>query len=348
MARVEYEAKREWLINTVAAMLRLPVDSREDGIQWAQGLSDAVLEHLRTSSRAEVATIYQRMHQAQIAAQNDPEVVAARHQAQVETARRIFEAFFSKNPQVPDNVGTRKALIDRATSLSDDGIINLEHLNEAAQLLIAERTIKPKQILTAAELKQQAVKDLETFKQAAIHLGFATNVANEGLVKQKLGSGYSVSDIARAITNGLQLSPVGEAELEERNESERREIIEEISSTRVMTMQDKAKLDCMTLDQLRAEVAKVREERRLRQMTGSELRAHIRGQQVDRTEKLPDDYTKAQLELMLEIEDGRNTFKDLCKRYGWRAVEERMLGYVKPEIAGVVRTLRHEFDTERV
>jgi len=267
----------------------------------------------------------------------------------------IWQSFFSQHPEIADSHANRKALFERGLSLSDDDTVRPTHLEDAAKLLIAERAITPKRIPTAAELKQQAAKDLETFQQAAIQLGFSNNAANQQEVAT-LGFGYSIDDIAKAISsNTLHVSPVGDAEQQQRDERERHEILEEIIGARIITRQDRLKFESMPLEHLRAEVARIREERRLRSLTGTELRAHIRSQQVDQTETLPDDYTKAQLELMLATDDtgkifkeGRNAFKDLCKRYGWRAIEERMGGYKPPAIAGVVRQIRHEFDMERV
>src|SRR5882762_1117053 len=124
----------------------------------------------------------------------------------------IWQSFFSQHPDIADSHANRKALFERGLSLSDDDTVRPTHLEDAAKLLIAERAITPKRIPTATERKQQAAKDSETFQEAAIQLGFSNNAANQQEVAT-LGFGYSIDDIAKAISsNILQLSPVGEVE----------------------------------------------------------------------------------------------------------------------------------------
>jgi hypothetical protein len=191
----------------------------------------------------------------------------------------IWETFSSKHPEVANDTAHRQALENRASSLSDDGFADLEHLNEALQLLIQEGTIKPKKVLTAAELTHQAAKDSQTFQQAAIQLGFAANTANENLVRQVLGSGYSVSDIAQAISsNAVRLSPVGEAERQQRDEKERRyligEILDDYAVDENLREAKRRQLDRpdMTLQNLRQQVAVIRERTRLHQLTPTQIR----------------------------------------------------------------------------
>lgn len=282
--------------------------------------------------------------------QQSPEV--ARIQAQ-----QVWEGFFSRHLDIPDNDATRRALFERGLSLSDDEMVRPAHLDEAAKLLIAEGTIRTKKVLTAAELKQQAAKDLETFKQAAIQFGFSNNSANQQLAREVLGLGYSISDIAQAITNGLRLSPVGEAEQQQRSEHERQEILEEIIGARILTAQDKLKFESMPLEQLRAEIAQIREERRMRNMTGQELRAYLRQRQQPSpaVPELPNHIKRADLiELLNSVDspdanraielldgksfaNGKEAFRYVCDKFGFDAVNQRLGTYVKPQIAGIVR-----------
>jgi hypothetical protein len=344
---------REQLVKSVVG--RLPDADRANAIQWAESLSDGVLEHLRTSSTTEVNTIYQRMR----AAQQDPEVLARRHEAEVATARRILDGFFLKHPEVADNVATRQALVRRASTLPDNGIITLEHLEEALQLLVVEGTVKAKKIPTAAERKAQQAQDRQTFQIAARKYGFADNEANFKFIVATLGPGFSENQIPQIQS---QLAPVGPEEQQDRDEQERQEIIEEISGSRVMPMQDKAKLEGMPLDQLRVEVAKVRDERRLRQMSGTELRAYIRGQQQPSpaAPELPNYVGRDDLIAVLNCTDGsefpdlldrkifangRQAFEYLCSKWGFDVVNKRLGVHVAPsEIAGIVREVVHPFD----
>ncbi len=289
--------------------------------------------------------------------QQSPEVA----RIQVE---RVWAFFFHHHPEIADLDAHRKALYERALSLSDDDIVRPAHLDEAAKLLIAEGTIKAKKIPTAAELKQQAAKDSETFRQAAVQLGFSDNEANRRMVA-KLGSGYSVADIAQSIRNGLQLSAVGEAEQQQRDEQERQEILEEIIGARIITRQDRLKFESMPLQQLRSEVARIREERRLHGLTGQELRAHIRSQQQQPSltvPELPNYIARADLlELLnslgspdgsraIELLDGKSfangkeAFHYVCDKYGFDAVNKRLGTYAKRQIAGIVREIVHPFD----
>jgi hypothetical protein len=204
--------------------------------------------------------------------QQSPEV--ARIQAQ-----QVWEYFFSHHLEIADNAANRKALFERGLSLSDDEMVRPAHLDEAAKLLIAEGIIKTKKVLTAAELKQRAVKDLETFKQCAIQLGFAANTANENLVRQVLGSGYSVGDIAHAIhSKALQLSSVGEVEQQQRDDKERRDLIGQIlddyavdENLREAKRRQLERPD-ITLENLRNQVAVIRERARLHEMTPAQIR----------------------------------------------------------------------------
>src|SRR6267142_276200 len=63
--------------------------------------------------------------------QQSPEV--ARIQAE-----RVWGAFFFKHQEISDNAANRRALFQRGLSLSDDDIVRIPHLEEAAKLLIAE------------------------------------------------------------------------------------------------------------------------------------------------------------------------------------------------------------------
>jgi hypothetical protein len=270
------QAKREWLVNTVAAMLRLPVDSAEDGVRWAQGLSDAVLEHLRSSSRAEVAKIYQAMRAAQNAAQQDPEIIAAKQRATAAEAERIWAAYFHRHPELKDCQANRQIIYNYALSLADDAnSITREHLEEASKLPNLAR----QKVLTAAERNQQAAKDSETFNKAALQLGFSANTANEKLVKDVLGSGFSVYDIAQAISsNAIQLSRVGEAEQQQRDEKERCDLIGQILDDYAVdgdlreAKRHQLERPDITLDNLRQQVAVIRERQRLHEMTPAQIR----------------------------------------------------------------------------
>jgi hypothetical protein len=340
MVRTETRTREDLVSNIVEKLPYPPAELTK----WLGQFSNGILEHLADSTVPELIKIYREMRRAQIDLQRDPEIIASQQRVLQAQTERILAGLFHRY-QISDCQAHRKALYDRALSLSDGVRVSPAHLEEAAKLLISEHAIKQERIPTAAERHRQQAQDAEAFKQAARQHGFSANTANEKLV-ETLGSGFTVEDIAEAISsNRLQLAPVGSEEQEQRDENERQEILEEIIGGRIITPQDKIKFQSMPLEQLRTELVGIREERRLRGMTGSELRAHIRSQHIDRTEKLPADYTKDQL--LLIIEGNPQEFKDLCRRYGWKAIEERVGGYADPKIAGVVHNLRHEFDAQQ-
>jgi hypothetical protein len=262
-----------------------------------------------------------------------------------------WKRVFARHPDIPDHEANRKAIYDFAFSLSDGTTITFANLDEAAKTHPSLHR-QDRHFATAENAKQDE-QTLRTFcRDHRVQFHFAAL----NMLRNLYGGGFKPIAIDQALQSGkISFVPASDEDIARWDYDDAQELLEEIIGARIITQQDRLKFESMSLEQLRLEVARIREERRLQSLTGQELRAHIRSQQVDRTEKLPDDYTKAQLELMLATDDtgkifkeGRNAFKDLCKRYGWRQVEERMSGYTQPAIAGVVRTLRHEFDTERI
>jgi hypothetical protein len=255
----------------------------------------------------------------------------------------IWKRLFARHPDIPDHEANRKAIYDFAFSLSD-GTITFANLDEAAKIHPALNR-RDKHFATAENAKQ----DEETLRTFCRDHRLQFNFAALNMLRNVYGGGFKPIAIDQALRSGkISFVPASDEDIARWDAEDAQELLEEIIGARIITQQDRIKFESMPLEQLRSEVAGIREERRLRSLSSAELRAHIRSQQVDRTEKLPDDCTKAQLELMLEIEDGRNAFKDLCKRYGWRQIEQRMGPYTPPAIAGVVRQIRHEFDKERI
>lgn len=257
---------------------------------------------------------------------------------------RVWKRLFARHPDIPDHEANRIAIYDFAFSLSD-GTITFANLDEAAKTH-PELNRQDKHFATAENAKQ----DEQTLRKFCRDRRLRFNFAALNMLRNVCGGGFKQIAIDQALQSGkVSFAPASDEDIArwdaEDEAKERSEILEEILGARILTAQDKIKCEVMPLEQLRIEITKVREERQLRQLTGAELRAHIRCQQVDRTEKLPADYTKDQL--LLIIEANPQEFKDLCSRYGWRQIEQRV-GYTSPRIAGIVRNLRHEFDAQTV
>src|SRR6266403_139246 len=89
---------------------------------------------------------------------NTPEVIKRQQEMQqkiddIETDR-LWTRFFFKNPGIRETTANRKMIFEYALSLSDDGIVRFEHLDEAAKTLRGLDRQRVKQPPTPANLKQ--------------------------------------------------------------------------------------------------------------------------------------------------------------------------------------------------
>jgi len=140
-------------------------------------------------------------------AAQDPQIVASLRQVDEINAERVWTRFFFKHPEVSDNVANRNLIFNYALSLSDDGVVTFEHLDEAAKTLPGLDRQKVKQIPTATNLKQ----DEETLHQFCRAKRLEPNVAALNLLRQEYGAGFNSDQVSQASQSGLiRLGPASE------------------------------------------------------------------------------------------------------------------------------------------
>jgi hypothetical protein len=149
---------------------------------------------------------------------NDPTVIAQREQIAQAEAENVWRQFFLRHLEIKDHAGNRKMLFDRALSLSDDGVVRLQHLHEAATVSGLDRQ-EVKKPLTVANLRQDA-ETLRKFCRGR----FQFNTAALDLLREKFGAGFTAVEIDQALQAHLiSFRPASEEELVEY----RREVADE-------------------------------------------------------------------------------------------------------------------------
>src|SRR5882762_4224899 len=123
----------------------------------------ATRSELQSKSIQELEKVLDDSLMAGIRAQaaQDPQIVARLRQAAQINEERSWSLFFFKHPEIADIDANRKMLFDYGLSLSDDGVVTFDFLDEAAKTLPGLDLQKVKQLPTAANLKQ----DEETLYQ---------------------------------------------------------------------------------------------------------------------------------------------------------------------------------------
>jgi hypothetical protein len=123
---------------------------------------------------------------------------------------RLWSLFFFKHPEISDIVANRKLLFDYALSLSDDGVVTFEHMDEAAKTLPGLDRQKVRQLPTASNLKQDE-KILQEYCRAN---RLEPNTAALTMLRQQFGAGFTFAQIDQALQSGLiQLNPASEEDI---------------------------------------------------------------------------------------------------------------------------------------
>jgi hypothetical protein len=183
---------------------------------WADRLPDTVLEHLAglETSPSDLVKIYREMRRSELNASKDPE--HQRHQQEVSRIQteRVWDKFFFLHPDLKNIDGNRNPLLNRAASLSDDGVVRIQHLDEAFALLVAEgfgfARQDIKQPATAANLKQ----DEETLRKYCRANRRQSNTAALNMLRQQYGGAFKPSVIDQALQSGLiQLGPASDEDI---------------------------------------------------------------------------------------------------------------------------------------
>ena len=146
---------------------------------------------------------------ALIRAESERRVAAERRPAEVE---RAWIDFFRRHPELVDHIGNRQLLFNYALSLSDDGVVTIKHLDEAAATLPGLSRQKVKQPLTTANLKQ----DEEILQKYCRVSRLQPNTAALNLLRGKFGAGFNQVEIEQALQSRLiNLGPASDEALAE-------------------------------------------------------------------------------------------------------------------------------------
>jgi hypothetical protein len=260
----------------------------------------------------------------------------------------VWKRLFARHPDIPDHEANRKAIYDYAFSLAD-GTITFANLDEAAKTHPSLNR-QDKHFATAENAKQ----DEETLKQFCRDHRLQFNFAALNMLRHVYGGGFKPIAIDQALQSGqISFVRANDEDVARWDTEDAQELVEEIVGARIMTRQDRLKFESMPLEQLRAEVVRIREERRLRRMTGTELRAYLRQQRPVQTHTSElDDMSRDNILLSIEASErekeggGADYIRRLLRQFGPDAVNQKLNngGYVKPQIAGIVREVVHPFD----
>ena len=166
-------------------------------------------QRLSAMRTAELDDFMDKQNLALIRAESERRVAAERRPAEVE---RAWIDFFRRHPELVDRTGNRQMLFNYALSLSDDGVVTLKHLDEAAATLPGLIRQKVKQPLTTANLKQDE-ENLQKYCRAS---RLQPNTAALNLLREKFGAGFDHVQIEQALQSGLiNLGPASDEALAE-------------------------------------------------------------------------------------------------------------------------------------
>src|SRR5229473_1701195 len=166
-------------------------------------------QQLLAKPTAELEQIADQQALEHYQAQAERRVAAERRPAEVE---RAWIDFFRRHPELRDVQSNRQFLLEYALSLSDDGVVTIKHLDEAAATLPGLSRQKVKQPLTTANLKH----DEETLQKYCRASRLQPNIAALNLLRGKFGAGFNQVEIEQALQSGLiNLGPASDEALAE-------------------------------------------------------------------------------------------------------------------------------------
>ncbi len=201
---------------------------REQLIDLLVTRTSATRERLERESTDELEKALDRSLLAGIRAEtmNSPEALKRQQEIDAINAERLWTRFFFKHPKLRDTVANRKMLFEYALSLSDDGVVRFQHLDEAAKTLPGLDHQKVKQVPTASNLKQ----DEETLRQFCRASQLEPSTAALNLLRQEYGAGFDSAQIGNALRSGLvNLGPASDEILQEAAEERQDYLVNQAS-----------------------------------------------------------------------------------------------------------------------
>lgn len=189
-------SRREQLLNLLVARTTASRDRLQR--MSTDELEEALSKSLLAGIRKEV--------------ENSPEILARQQEIDDIETDRLWTRFFFKNPGIRETTANRKMIFEYALSLSDDGIVRFEHLDEAAKTLRGLDRQRVKQPLTAANLKQ----DEEILRQFCRTNSLEPSTAALNMLRSEYGAGFDSAQINQALQSGsIRLGPASAKILQE-------------------------------------------------------------------------------------------------------------------------------------
>jgi len=159
-------------------------------------------------------------------AAQSPAIQQRQRQVDEIQAERIWSRFFFKHPEISDIAANRKMIFDYALSLSYDGVVTFEHLDEAARTLPGLDRQRIKQPPTATNLEQ----DKKTLRDFCKANRLEPSTAALNLLRQEYGAGFNFAQVGNALRSGLiMLGPASDEILREAQEERQDYLVNQAS-----------------------------------------------------------------------------------------------------------------------
>src|SRR5260370_26348411 len=143
---------------------------------------------------------------------NSPEILARQQEIDKINAEILWGNFFFRDQDLRASIAKRRMIFENALSLSDDGVVRYEHLDEAAKTLQGLSRQRVKQPLTAANLKQ----DEENLRQFCRTNQLEPNTAALNMLRSEYGASFDSVQINQALQSSLiNLGPASAKILQE-------------------------------------------------------------------------------------------------------------------------------------
>ncbi|SRR6266404_442537 len=289
---------------------------REQLIDLLVARTSATRERLQRESTEELEKALDRSLLVGIRkeAQNTPEAIKRQQEIDAINEDRIWARFFFSHPEIRDSVANRKMIFEYALSLSDDGVVAFEHLDETAKTLPGLDRQKVKQLLTAANIKQ----DQETLYDFCRANKLESNAAALNLLRQEFGAGFDSVQVGNALQSGLiVLGPASREQLQRWSQEDQAEYQDFL-------------VNQATPEQLR-EITNTEAEQRRIQFQREETERQIAARaKIDATQgyaPLPDTTSEGiKIDAMFLKNLKTDIYRNYLRRYGATAITARLNG----------------------